>query len=203
MVLCGGMSRRMGRPKAWLPFGDETLLQRTVRLLSQAVSHVVVVAAPEQDLPTLPSDVSIARDPVFALGPLQGIAVGLAAAEAHATMAYVSPTDAPFVSTAFVKRMHALARGHDIAMLTDGGYHHPLAAVYATDLHRMAATLLAADQRRPIGLLDHADARLVTRADLLDDPALRAGDPELSALDNLNTPADYEAALARWLLTKR
>ena len=32
VVLCGGESRRMGRPKAWLPFGPERMLQRVVRL---------------------------------------------------------------------------------------------------------------------------------------------------------------------------
>ena len=29
-VLCGGESRRMGRPKAWLAFGNEVMLQRVV-----------------------------------------------------------------------------------------------------------------------------------------------------------------------------
>jgi molybdopterin-guanine dinucleotide biosynthesis protein A len=198
IVLCGGMSRRMGRPKAWLPFGNETLLQRTVRLLSDAADHVVVVAAPEQDLPPLPEDVTVARDPVPALGPLQGIAVGLAAAEPHARMAYVSPTDAPFVSTPFVQRMRALAAGHDIAMLSDGGYHHPLAAIYATRLHHEAAALLAAEKRRPVGLIDRAATRIVTRVDLLADPVLAASDPDLASLSNLNTPEDYEAALSRW-----
>ena len=28
IVLCGGQSSRMGRPKAWLPFGNETMLER-------------------------------------------------------------------------------------------------------------------------------------------------------------------------------
>ena len=45
IVLCGGQSRRMGRPKAWLPFAGETMLARVVRLLSEAVSPIVVVAS--------------------------------------------------------------------------------------------------------------------------------------------------------------
>ncbi len=198
VVLCGGMSRRMGRDKAWLPFGNETLLQRTVRLLGDATSHIIVVAGPDQALPALPGEVIVVRDPVPALGPLQGISVGLAAAEAHADRAYVSPTDAPFVSTAFVGRMRELAAGHDIAMLRDGGHLHPLSAVYATRLHHQAKALLAADKRRPTGLLDEASARIVTRDDLLADSTLASADPDLAALSNLNTPEDYEAALAQW-----
>src|SRR5438045_3266596 len=41
VVLCGGRSRRMGRPKAWLPFGDEALLQRVVRRVGAAARPVV------------------------------------------------------------------------------------------------------------------------------------------------------------------
>lgn len=196
VVLCGGKSRRMGRSKAWLPFGDETLLQRTVRRLSEATSLVVVVAAPEQELPELPEDVLIARDPVPALGPLQGIAVGLTAAEPHASHAYVSPTDAPFVSAAFVNRMHTLCGAYDLAMLEDGGFRHPLSAIYATELGRRAAEMLAAGERRPVALFGRARSRVVTREELLDDEELARIDPELHALDNLNTPEDYEAALA-------
>ena len=45
IVLCGGKSTRMGRPKLSLPFGDETMLSRVVRIVSQVVSPVVVVAS--------------------------------------------------------------------------------------------------------------------------------------------------------------
>jgi molybdenum cofactor guanylyltransferase len=63
VVLCGGESRRMGVPKAWLPFGPERLLQWVVRLVG-VVSRPIVVAAPGQELPELPTGVSIVRDPV-------------------------------------------------------------------------------------------------------------------------------------------
>ena len=41
IVLCGGRSRRMGRPKAWLPFAGEVMLPRVVRLLSEVVAPML------------------------------------------------------------------------------------------------------------------------------------------------------------------
>src|SRR4051812_49738323 len=79
IILCGGRSRRMGRPKAWLPFAGEPMLARVVRLLGEVVHPLVVVAAPGQDLPPLPPDVLAARDPEEGRGPLQGLAAGLEA----------------------------------------------------------------------------------------------------------------------------
>src|SRR5262249_57842743 len=84
IVLCGGRSSRMGRPKAWLAFGDELMLQRVVRVLREVVDPVVVVAAPGQDVPPLPDTVEIVRDEVEGRGPLQGLAAGLAALEGKA-----------------------------------------------------------------------------------------------------------------------
>src|SRR2546423_13915019 len=79
IVLCGGQSKRMGRPKAWLPFAGELMLPRVVRLLEEAVRPIVVVAAPDQEVPPLPPHVAIVRDEEKGRGPLQGLAAGLAA----------------------------------------------------------------------------------------------------------------------------
>ncbi len=51
LVLCGGRSTRMGRDKASLPFGEETMLERVVHRLEDHVAEIVVVARPGQDLP--------------------------------------------------------------------------------------------------------------------------------------------------------
>ena len=77
--MCGGKSTRMGVPKATLPFGPETMLQRVVRLLGTVASPIVVVAARNQPLPPLPDEVRIARDEREAKGPLEGIRAGLSA----------------------------------------------------------------------------------------------------------------------------
>src|SRR5437763_186942 len=79
IILCGGQSSRMGRPKEWLPFGDELMLPRMVRLMSEAVSPIVVVAAVGQQLPPLPTDVIETQDRQPDRGPLQGLAAGLTA----------------------------------------------------------------------------------------------------------------------------
>ena len=70
VILCGGESRRMGRPKAWLPFGEELMLQRVVRLAGLVAWPIVVVAAPGQRLPELSADIVVVRDLVAGRGPL-------------------------------------------------------------------------------------------------------------------------------------
>src|SRR3954468_6744923 len=90
IVLCGGQSSRMGRPKAWLPFGDELMLPRVVRLLSEVVRPIIVVAAPERKVPPVPADVQVVRDEAKGRGPLQGLAAGLVALEGQADAAYLS-----------------------------------------------------------------------------------------------------------------
>jgi molybdenum cofactor guanylyltransferase len=196
VVLCGGESRRMGQSKAWLDFDGEPLLLRALGRLAHAVGPRVVVAAPQQKLPELPDDVELLRDPVQGQGPLQGIAVGLAALASRARFAFVTSTDAPFLAPAYVRRMRALVEGHDIVVLRDSGHHHPLSAVYATRVGAEARALLDADQRRPFFLFERCRTRFVERDELLEDDELRAADPELWTLRNLNTPDDYAQALA-------
>ena len=56
IVLCGGQSKRMGRPKAWLPVGEELMLPRVVRLLGEAVGTISPdVATARTTLPLLPT----------------------------------------------------------------------------------------------------------------------------------------------------
>jgi molybdopterin-guanine dinucleotide biosynthesis protein A len=185
----------MGRPKAWLDFGGSPLLARVVATLSAAASPLVVVAAPGQDVPPLPSDVELLRDPVEGRGPLQGIAVGLAAVGNRAPYAYVSAGDTPLLCAAFVERVAALATGYDAAVPQLDGRMHPLSAVYATRLATSAEQLLADGRGSARSLVDACRARVVDRELLLADAGLRAADPDLHSLDNVNTPADYERAL--------
>jgi molybdopterin-guanine dinucleotide biosynthesis protein A len=189
IVLCGGQSSRMGRPKAWLPFGGELMLPRVVRLLGQAVAPVVVVAAPGQEVPPLPPGVEVVRDPERGRGPLQGLAAGLEALRGQAEASYLSSCDVPFLRPAFVRRMVELLGAHAIGVPEVGGYRHPLAAVYRVEVASAVTRLLAQDRLRPAFLFEEVPTRIVQPGELAD------ADGSFQTLRNLNTPADYEAAL--------
>jgi len=189
IVLCGGKSTRMGVPKATLPFGTETMLQRVVRLLGTVVTPIVVVGARGQPLPPLAREVAVTRDEREAKGPLEGIRAGLSALPESVDAAYITSCDVPLLVPAFVDRMIGLMGDHDIAVMEVDGFAHPLSAVYRrTTLPRVEA-LLAADRLRPVFLFDAVRTRRVTPQEMT------VVDPELKTLRNLNTPEDYRAAL--------
>jgi molybdenum cofactor guanylyltransferase len=188
VVLCGGRSSRMGRPKAWLPFGRELMLPRVVRLLGEAVDPVIVVAAPGQDVPPLPEAICIVRDEKEGCGPLQGLAAGLKALHGQADAIYLSSCDAPFLRPTFVQRLIALLGKAVVCVPRVGDYHHPLAAVYRMEAIEAVERLLAQNRLRPFFLFETVQTRVVEIAELVDI------DPTLQSLRNLNTPEEYDAA---------
>jgi len=189
IVVCGGQSKRMGQPKSWLPFAGELLLPRVVRLLAQVVAPVVVVAAPDQELPPLPADVTVVRDEEKGRGPLMGLAVGLRALQGRAEAAYLSSCDVPLLQPAFIERMIDLRGNHAACVPQVGDYFHPLAAVYRLDVLAEVQRLLREDRLRPVFLFEAVPTRIVTASELADI------DPSFQSLRNLNTPEDYQAAL--------
>ena len=191
IILCGGRSSRMGLPKLALPFGPEVMLQRIVRLLREACTSVVVVAAPGQELPKSPDDLIVTRDKREGRGPLEGLSAGLAALPEDVEAAYATSCDVPLLVPAFVRRMFELLGDHAAAVPVSGGFQHPLAAVYRPSVLEPIDRLLAADRLRPAFLFESVATRRVTEAELRD------VDPELNTLKNLNQPADYLAALAQ------
>jgi molybdopterin-guanine dinucleotide biosynthesis protein A len=189
IVLCGGKSTRMGTAKALLPFGSETMLQRVVRVLSEVVAPIVVVAAVDQELPELPRDVILTRDENEGRGPLEGLRAGLKALPVDIETAYATSCDVPLLVPGFVSQMLDLSSGFDIAVMEIDGFTHPLSAIYRRSTLACVEDLLANDRLRPAFLFDAVKTRRVR-------PEEMTADPELWTLRNLNTREDYELALA-------
>jgi molybdopterin-guanine dinucleotide biosynthesis protein A len=199
IVLAGGQSSRMGTPKAALEWHGSTLLRQTVATLTAATGGpVVVVRARGQSLPDLPPGAEVVDDPRAGKGPVQGIAAGLAAIGDRAAVAFVSSTDMPFLHPAFVRRVLSFVRdGVDVALPVARGYRQPLAAAYRTSLAATADRLVADGKLKPAFLFAECAVEILDEAALLADRELAAVDPELDSVINVNSPADYAAALAR------
>ncbi len=179
----------MGRDKATLPFGDEVMLQRVVRLLRPLVDETVVVARPGQALPPLDADVRVARDEVLDQGPLGGILPGLNASTAEA--AYVTGCDVPFLQVEVVDLLFRQLGTHDVAVAEAGGFLHPMTSVVRPAVGNVIVELLAGTERRPLHLYERVKTIRVP------EEALRTVDPTLATLENLNTEEAYQAALGR------
>jgi molybdopterin-guanine dinucleotide biosynthesis protein A len=134
--------------------------------------------------------VNVARDEREYRGPLAGLATGLRTIGSRVDAAYATGCDVPLLKPAFVEAMFAALGDLEIAVPRDGEFHHPLAAVYRPAVLPKIEELLAADRLRPVFLFEQVRTREV------DVEELRAVDPELLSLRNVNEPADYERALA-------
>lgn len=178
IILCGGQSRRMGRPKALLPWQNRTLVETVVDVLGSVVDDVVVVSSDELELP--PLDALVVRDREPRLGPLAGIREGIHAIGSG--LAFVASTDAPHLSPRFVASMFSFGRA---AALELDGQVQTLCAVYDADRHAIADELIASDRMRPLFLLEASDFRRV-RANEVDDA---------ESTRSFNRPEEYMAAL--------
>lgn len=170
IILCGGASTRMGSPKEWFEIGDETMLQRTVRVMSAVVSPIVVVSRSGQDLPTLPLDVRHVHDEIGGEGPLRGLHAGLCKLAGEADAALVTACDHPELEAEFLKRMIALTNEECDATIVKipHGKPSPLPGVYRTKLVSTTATLLNEGRRALRDLLHSCRVTTLTAEDFAD-----------------------------------
>lgn len=185
IILCGGESSRMNYPKALLPLGTELMLPRVVRIISSVVSPVIVIAGQGQELPELPESVSVIFDNEPGAGPLFAIGQGLAALQNQCDAAFVSGCDTPLINVGFISKIISVLANHQLVMVREGKWYHPLAAVYRTSLAEPIQQLICLNQRRTRDLAETAESCF------LDIEELREVDPLLQGLQNINTREQY------------
>jgi molybdopterin-guanine dinucleotide biosynthesis protein A/molybdopterin converting factor small subunit len=188
VVLTGGKSSRMGRPKALLPFDGEPLIAHIVRRLGRVFAETVVVAAPEQELPLLP--VALVRDQVAYQGPVSGIYRGLKAATKE--VCFVTSCDAPFLDLALISHLLSEISDCDVVVPFWQERFQPLHAVYRRSVAPLLHEQLERGELRPIFLYDKVRTRKVHEDEI------RTFDPEGMSFLNMNSPADYDSALQLW-----
>lgn len=184
----------MGRDKASLPFGDETLLARVMRLVAEVVprEQIVLVAAAEQQLPPLPWEAKVIRDREADQGPLPALIDGIAALPANVSAAFVTACDAPWLQAALIEMLFgAIEPKVDAAVPSDGERLHPLTAVYRLSCLTGLRAYRDGGRSSLQGVLQSLGGRLKE----LPVEQLRRVDPELRSLLSCNTPEEYQAVL--------
>jgi molybdopterin-guanine dinucleotide biosynthesis protein A len=175
----------MQRDKATLPIGNQTQLERAMRLVMSAVGDAYVsVRADQADDPARARWPAIV-DRLADIGPAAGILAALESRPDHAWL--VVAVDLPLLDEATLG--HLIAARAPAACATayrsvHDGLPEPLCAIWEPMSREPLAAFIAGGRQCPRKFLLTHDARLI-------DPINR------DALENVNTPEEYAAIVGR------
>lgn len=183
LVLAGGKATRYGGvDKRELRVADRTIFERQCAVLAPLAAEIIVSA------PRPVAGFRTVADAVADAGPLAGIAAGLAAVATPWLL--VVAGDMPHLDRGVLELLLAgAAADADAVGIRIAGLPEPLLCVLRVAAALPAvAGLLAARRLRASRLLTDAGLRVAW----VEEAAVRAVDPQLRGLHNVNTPADLE-----------
>jgi len=189
-VLAGGKSTRMGADKAFLQWGNETLLNHALRLAG-AVANAVRIVGDATKFGGLAF--AVVEDVYRNRGPLGGIHAALSSTPSELNL--MLAVDLPLMKREFLAYLIAEARKSE-AMVTvpnAGGGLQPLCAVYRREFADTTEESLRAGKNKIDPLFAKVSTRVIEEEELL-----RAGF-SAEIFRNLNTPEDVEQAREKLL----
>jgi molybdopterin-guanine dinucleotide biosynthesis protein A len=176
----------MGRDKASLSFGDETLLARALRLASSVATPVILAGTTAQPVP---AGVTRLADAAPGAGPLAALAGALAVAPPGRVI--LISCDAPLIVPAVLRLLLDRMGEADACVPRLEGVPMTMCAVYATRVRPHADRLIAGGIRSLRALLD------VLKVEWIGADELRRVDADLLSFQDCDTPAQYRDALIR------
>lgn len=195
-ILIGGRSSRLGRDKATVDLGGETLAQRAFQTVSKALpeSRVTFVAANEAQfaIQAILAQGRFIFDLVEGRGPLGGVHAALA--DTQTGWIFILACDYPFVSAELIKLLaDAINDEHGVVLPEQAdGRLQPLCAFYKTAAARPVVQEIIDRPRMPPPLheiVKELDPRTVKFSEYRHTPSAEI------AFTNVNTPEELQAAL--------
>jgi len=178
----------MGVDKAFLQWGNETLLDRALRLAGTVAEEVRIVGDAEK----FGSFTSVVVEDVYRdRGPLGGIHAALSSTASELNL--MLAVDLPLMKPEFLAYLITQARGLGaiVTVPKAGGGFQPLCAVYRREFASVAEESLRAGKNK----IDPLFAKVTTRV-IEEEELVRAGF-SAEIFRNVNTPEDLEQARAK------
>jgi molybdopterin-guanine dinucleotide biosynthesis protein A len=187
-VLAGGASRRMGVPKAALPYGRTTLLAHQAERLSKIFEDVFIVAKEAPGIDAGPSRLLLDTSAVRA--PIHGLVRAL---EEVADRVFVLAVDLPVVTAEVLRAIaqRGLASHAPAVLPWADGRLQPLAAVWRSSVLPAARRRIARGDLSLHGLAEDVGA------EIFPEETWRAIDPSGNSFANVNTIQEYAALRER------
>lgn len=181
LILSGGFSSRMGQPKALLPLGGTTLVERLLALFDRFCEQTVVVTgAHHAEIAAIVPASRLIFNPRFEDGMFSSLQCGLAALPAAQRLLF-SPVDFAAVSSNTLQRLFAAPLQPVVKPRFAGKSGHPVLLSHPA----LEALRAAPRESNAKEVLSRLPAHYVD----VDDPFV--------AFD-CDTPHDYQQILASW-----
>lgn len=181
-VLAGGRSSRMGRDKAQVPWGRDTLLSHACRQMGRAVAETYIVGGAQSA-----GGCAVLPDSFSGRGPLAGIHSALKHSRTDWNL--VLAVDLPLVTSALLGFVaESCDELNDAVAVRLGGHFQPLCAAYHRRLLPEIESRLQAKDLSIHRLLEAASTRIMEERELIS-AGFRG-----EILLNVNTPEDLERA---------
>jgi molybdopterin-guanine dinucleotide biosynthesis protein A len=184
-VLAGGKSTRMGKDKAFLCVGSETLLNRALQLAGKVTANVCIVGDRDK---FSGFDCAVVDDIYRDRGPLGGIYAALSSTSTDVNL--VLAVDMPLLNDDFLRLLVNQSResGATVTVPKAGGGFQPLCAVYRKEFADLAGESLRAGRNKIDPLFNQVSTRII-----VEDELTQAGFSG-EMFRNVNTPEDLDAA---------
>lgn len=177
----------MGRNKALLDFGGETLIERLYGILKSAFEEVLISANDPETYEFLGA--RVVQDVFGAGGSLAGIHAALL--HSRGESCFFVACDMPFVNLDLVRYLNQFADDYDVVIPMSRNGLEPLHSFYSRRCVPHIEQQLGRGNLKIIDFFPHVSVREVT----LDE--MRECDPEEMSYFNINTQEKYDLAVAR------
>jgi molybdopterin-guanine dinucleotide biosynthesis protein A len=184
LILAGGKSSRYGTNKALVKVDGTLLIERVVKVMKTVFEEVVLITNTPEEYAFL--ELPMVGDLIRGLGPIGGIYTGLAAISSDA--GYFVACDMPFLNAGLLRHMVEVREGVDAVVPRVDWMLEPLHALYAKTCIPAIRSLIDSHDFQILRCFQKIRVRYV------DEEELRAFDPELWSLFNINKPQDWPSA---------
>jgi molybdopterin-guanine dinucleotide biosynthesis protein A len=180
LILAGGQSRRMGQPKALLPWGDGLLIDAVVARLQPVVDEVLIVA--KEAAPFLGRGARVVTDLTSESHPWVGVCTGLRLATYE--VSFVCACDMPWLNPAVIRYLSAGLERFEAVVPQGPSGLEPFHAVYTRRCVPTLERCWEAGHRTFQAILRELSVRIVTGQEL------RGFNGWERSFMNLNTPEE-------------
>jgi molybdopterin-guanine dinucleotide biosynthesis protein A len=190
LILAGGASTRMQQDKAALTYHGKTQLQWTYELAARFCDSTFVSVRPDQRTDPARAGFPQIVDRQPGIGPIAGISAALSEHPGAAWL--VIACDLPFITPQVLEHLIEQRDPQRVATAyksSHDGLPEPLCAIWEPAAREPVEAHIAAGKKCPRKFLINADVKLLEL-------------PDKRALENVNTPAELEAAKQELSMSK-